>query len=90
MLVLTKEELQGAEEAEHACIDKTFTGINYYYKNIQSREIINAIQEEVKETKADLLIMAPYKYGFWDCMVHRSKTRMMASGNNVPLLSLPS
>jgi nucleotide-binding universal stress UspA family protein len=84
------EELQGAEEAEHACIDKTFTGINYYYKNIQSREIINAIQEEVKETKADLLIMAPYKYGFWDCMVHRSKTRMMASGNNVPLLSLPS
>jgi nucleotide-binding universal stress UspA family protein len=84
------EELQGAEEAEHASIDKTFTGINYYYKNIQSREIINAIQEEVKETKADLLIMAPYKYGFWDSMVHRSKTRMMASGNNVPLLSLPS
>ena len=87
------EELQGAEEAEeteHASIDKTFAGINYYYKNIQSRKIISAIQDEVKETKADLLIMAPYKYGFWDSMVHRSKTRMMASGNNVPLLSLPS
>jgi nucleotide-binding universal stress UspA family protein len=84
------EELQGAEEAEHAVIDKTFAGINYYYKNIQSHKIIEAIQDEVQETKADLLIMAPYKYGFWDSMVHRSKTRMMASGNNVPLLSLPS
>jgi nucleotide-binding universal stress UspA family protein len=84
------EELQGVEEAEHIAIDKNFTGINYYYKNVQSRRIIDAIQDEVKETKADLLIMAPYKYGFWDSMVHRSKTRMMASGNNVPLLSLPS
>ncbi len=84
------EELQGAEEAEHAVIDKTFAGINYYYKNIESHKIIEAIQDEVQETKADLLIMAPYKYGFWDSMVHRSKTRMMASGNNVPLLSLPS
>jgi nucleotide-binding universal stress UspA family protein len=84
------EELQEAEEAEHAAIDKTFAGINYYYKNIQSRKIINAIQQEINETNADLLIMAPYKYGFWDSVVHRSKTRMMASGNNVPLLSLPS
>jgi len=84
------EELLGTEEAEHVSIDKTFTGINYYYKNVQSHKIINAIQDEIQETKADLLIMAPYKYGFWDSIVHRSKTRMMASGNNVPLLSLPS
>lgn len=84
------EELQGAEDAEHVVIDKTFAGISYYYKNIESHKIIEAIQDEVKETKADLLIMMPYKYGFWDSMVHRSKTRMMASGNNVPLLSLPS
>jgi nucleotide-binding universal stress UspA family protein len=85
----TIEELQDAE-ADHAVIDKNLAGINYYYKNVQSRQIINAIQDEIKETKADLLIMSPYKYGFWDSMVHRSKTRMMASGNNVPLLSLPS
>ena len=84
------EELAEAQETEHASIDKAFTGINYYYKNLQSHKIINAIQDEIMETNADLLIMAPYKYGFWDSIVHRSKTRMMASGNNVPLLSLPS
>lgn len=84
------DELLGAEEAEHEAIDKNFAGINYYYKNVQSRKIINAIQDEIKAIDADLLVMAPYKYGFWDSMVHRSKTRMMASGNDIPLLSLPS
>lgn len=86
----TLEALQGADEADHAVVDKSLTGINYYYKNVQSRRIIGAIQDEIKEIHADLLIMSPYKYGFWDSIVHRSKTRMMASGNNVPLLSLPS
>lgn len=84
------EELQQIEEAEHVAIDKNLAGINYYYKNILSHKVITAIQDEIKEANADLLIMAPYKYGFWDSIVHRSKTRMMASGNNVPLLSLPS
>ena len=86
----TISALQGAEETDHTAIDKNLAGISYYYKNVQSRQIINAIQDEIKETKADLLIMSSYKYGFWDSIVHRSKTRMMASGNNVPLLSLPS
>ncbi|MBO9204302.1 MULTISPECIES: universal stress protein [Niastella] len=86
----TIEALQEADEADHASIDKNLAGISYYYKNVQSLRIINAIQEEIKDTHADLLIMSPYKYGFWDSMVHRSKTRMMASGNNIPLLSLPS
>jgi len=84
------EALPEMEAAEHAAIDKTFTGIDYYYKNIHSVKIIDAIQHEINETNADLLIMAPYKYRFWDGVVHRSKTRMMASGNNVPLLCLPS
>lgn len=84
------EALQEADVAEHPAIDKSLAGIDYYYKNVQSLRIINAIQDEIKDMKADLLIMAPYKYGFWDSMVHRSKTRMMASGNNIPLLSLPS
>jgi nucleotide-binding universal stress UspA family protein len=84
------EALMEADATEHPDIDKSLAGIDYYYKNVQSLKIINAIQDEIKDQNADLLIMSPYKYGFWDSMVHRSKTRMMASGNNVPLLSLPS
>lgn len=70
-------------------LDEVMDGIEYYYKNVESIEIVNAIRDEVVEIKADLLIMVPYKYGFWSSLIHKSKTRMMASGINVPLLSIP-
>lgn len=64
-------------------------GTNYYYKSVASNAIIQAIQDEITQINADLLIMVPYKYGFWDSFVHISKTRMMASRSEIPLLSLP-
>jgi hypothetical protein len=33
--------------------------------------------------------MMPNKYGFWGSLIHRSKTRIMASGSEIPLMSLP-
>jgi Universal stress protein UspA and related nucleotide-binding proteins len=76
-------------EPANAAFDQALAGITYTYKNVQSPQIIKAIQKEIEAMEADLLIMVPYKYGFWSSIVHRSKTRMMASGNNIPLLSLP-
>lgn len=69
-------------------IDKGLEGIEYYYRNVASNEIVEAIREGIQSSKTDLLIMVPYKYGFWNSLVHRSKTRMMASGNSVPLLTI--
>lgn len=70
-------------------IQQEFSGISYQYKNVQSGKIIKAINDEMELIKADLLIMVPYRYGFWASLVHKSKTRVMASSNSVPLLSLP-
>ncbi|MFV0572463.1 MAG: universal stress protein, partial [Xanthomarina gelatinilytica] len=70
-------------------IKEGLSGIRYYFRNVASIQIIDAIHTEVKQMEADLLIMVPYKYGFWDSLVHRSKTRVMASESSVPLLSLP-
>jgi nucleotide-binding universal stress UspA family protein len=81
---------QEAEQDEHAAIEENFIGINYYYKNVESNKVLDSIQQEIIETDADLLVMAPYKYEFWGSMVHRSKTTFMASGNSIPLLSLPA
>jgi nucleotide-binding universal stress UspA family protein len=75
--------------AETEKISEAMDGISYYHKNIESKKVIDAIREEIIQSNADLLIMVPYKYGFWNSLVHRSKTRVMASGNNVPLLSIP-
>jgi nucleotide-binding universal stress UspA family protein len=85
----TVAALQEVNEPATTNIGEALSGTSYYYKNIQSQKIVRAIQDEIEATQPDLLIMAPYKYGFWDSIVHRSKTRMMASRSNIPLLSLP-
>src|SRR5690554_690105 len=70
-------------------IDEGLEGVSYYYKDVESGTVISEIEKEVKHINADLLIMMPKKYGFWDSMIHKSKTRIMASNNDVPLLSIP-
>lgn len=69
-------------------IDESMTGVTYYYHDVASDDVISAIKEEIIMQKADLLIMVPYQYGFWSSLVHKSKTRIMAAGNSIPLLSL--
>jgi len=64
-------------------------GIQYLYKNVESNAIIDEIKKEIETYQADLLIMVPNKYGFWSSIVHRSKTRMLAAGLQIPLLSIP-
>ena len=64
-------------------------GITYYYKNVKSNAVIKEIAKEVIAYKANLLVMVPKKHGFWSSIVHRSKTRMMAAGLDIPLLSIP-
>lgn len=70
-------------------IDSSLEGIPHYYKNIESDKVIEAIKNEAKDFDADLLIMVPQRYGFWESILHRSKTRVMASQTHIPLLSIP-
>ena len=94
ILVINKtiEELQekAAASAVLIPVNQNLDGITYHYKNVLSDSIIKMISEEIKSCTADLLIMVPQQHGFWDSMVHRSKTRIMASGLSIPLLSIPA
>lgn len=83
-----RERIQEIADNNEPSIDNALQGITYYYRNVASSEVVSAIRDEVKSSNTDLLIMIPYKYGFWNSLVHRSKTRMMASGSSTPLLSL--
>ncbi len=63
-------------------------GVTYMFKQVKSDAIIKEIKNEIKRFKPNVLIMVPYQYGFWSSLVHKSKTRVMASGMNIPLLSI--
>ena len=80
------EELRKSTTSE---IDSRMEGVSLTYKNIESDKVIDEIQKEIKRIDADLLIMVPQRYGFWKSIVHRSKTRVMASQTDIPLLSIP-
>ncbi|MGS2761281.1 universal stress protein [Sinomicrobium sp. M5D2P9] len=82
------EELQ-EKASKTEMVDHELKDITHYYKSVESKKILETIKQEMAATKTDMLIMVPYKYGFWKSLIHRSKTRMMASGSDVPLLSLP-
>lgn len=69
-------------------IDKSLEGIPHTYKPVESDAIIDEIKNEIKQINADLLIMVPQRYGFWKSLVHTSKTRIMASQSEIPILSI--
>lgn len=89
------EKLDDLKEEQHRTlmnsnIEKEFEDVKYLYKTVRSNAVINEIRKEITNYKADLLIMVPQKYGFWDSLVHRSKTRILAAGLEIPLLSFPN
>ncbi|SOD13316.1 universal stress protein [Pedobacter xixiisoli] len=78
-----------SRDQELSLVDVSLTEVEHYYKQVHSSEIIKAIELEIAASKTELLVMVPYRHGFWHSLLHKSKTRVMASGNSVPLLSLP-
>jgi len=70
-------------------IGKELDGVTHLYKNVKSNAVIEEIKKEIKKSNAELLVMIPKTYGFWESIIHKSKTRVMASGMNIPLLSIP-
>lgn len=86
---IRKIQEEGIDDQTITAFGEGLEGVTYYYKDVASNAVVNAIQEEMININADLLIMLPNKYGFWSSLVHRSKTRIMASGLSVALLSIP-
>jgi nucleotide-binding universal stress UspA family protein len=82
--LIKEQDILGVENEE------SDMGVKFVYKSIQSNTIIREIKQEIKNYNADVLVMIPQKYGFWDSLMHISKTRIMASGLEIPLLSLPN
>ena len=70
-------------------IDRGLENVVHFYKKVNSDKVIWEIEKEIIDSNSNLLVMIPKKYGFWESLIHRSKTREMASGLNIPMLSIP-
>ncbi len=86
---IQKIQEEGIDDDTIANFGEGLEGVTYYYKDVESNAVIKAISDELVDIQADLLVMLPVKYGFWASLIHRSKTRIMASGLSIPLLSIP-
>ncbi|MFV0541156.1 MAG: universal stress protein [Aestuariibaculum sp.] len=84
----TIDKINSNSEKNIKTISEELEGVSYMFKSVQSDAIIAEIQKEIKHFKPNVLVMVPYEYGFWSSLVHKSKTRVMASGMNIPLLSV--
>ncbi|WP_318345199.1 universal stress protein [Flagellimonas baculiformis] len=73
----------------YAHIDKGLGNVVHLYKKVNSDDVIREIEKEIIKSNSNLLVMIPKTYGFWESLIHRSKTREMASGLNIPMLSIP-
>ncbi len=88
-----QNKLKSAEEStrlEHLTdqVNQALEGIPHSYMPRESNFVIDEIKNETNRINADLLIMIPQRYGFWQSLIHRSKTRIMASLSEIPLLSI--
>lgn len=79
-----------AEAGISADIESNLEGINHSFRDVEGRDVIKGIQNGIEEFNADMLVMIPQKHGFWDSMLHKSKTCAMAAQSHIPLLSIPN
>ena len=71
-------------------IEESLGSVQHNYRDVLSSNIISGLEKGVKEFKADILVMSPHRYNFWNSLFHKSKTLAMAFKSSIPLLSLPS
>jgi len=71
-------------------VETLLNGVDHSYKEITEDDILKGIEREIEDLEADLLVMVPHKYGFWEGIWHKSKTLKMVRRTRIPLLTLPN
>jgi len=83
-------EEEGTRGTLVAQIENSIGTVQHTYRDLLSENIIAGLEEGIKDFKADILVMSPHRYNFWNSLFHKSKTLAMAFKSSIPLLSLPS
>ncbi len=69
--------------------DMLFKGLDISYEQSMATDVIEGVNDFVKENQIDLVIMVPGKHSGMEQLFHTSNTRRMVFHSNVPVLTLP-
>lgn len=61
--------------------------LNPSYHTIENDNMVEGINVYLKENDIDWLVVIPKKYGFLENLFHKSRTKILAQGSNVPVLA---
>ena len=71
-------------------VETLLSEVDHSYKEVPEDDVLKGIEKAIKDWNANLLVMVPHKYGFWEGVRHKSKTIKMARRTRIPLLTLPN
>jgi nucleotide-binding universal stress UspA family protein len=69
-------------------LEQALAGIDHTFHHIQNEEIVDGINDFVKERKMDMVAMIPRKHNLFNKIFNEPNTKKMAFHSKVPLLAL--
>jgi nucleotide-binding universal stress UspA family protein len=80
---------QDAEKtAPNPFLIETLKDCNPSYHSIINENVEDGVHHFLQNQKIDWLLVIPKKYGFFESLFHKSRTKMLTEGSPVPVLSL--
>jgi nucleotide-binding universal stress UspA family protein len=64
-------------------------GIQFKTVHLEGNEFDTTVQNYIKDSKIDMLVMTTHKRNFWESIFNGSMTKEMACHINIPLLAIP-
>jgi len=86
--VSTKED---AEDWEHSSTQKTIKQVvdrdqRHSFKSIHGKSIIDAVNQYVEESRADLLVVVKHQHPFLESIFHESVSKEISLASKIPVL----
>jgi len=70
-----------------ALLEQKLQALQPTYHSIVNENMVEGINEYIQEKQVDWLVVVPKKYGFLENLFHKSRTKILAQGSNVPVLA---
>jgi hypothetical protein len=86
----TVPDNESLRQKNEALLKESLQDIEPVYHTIENPEVIQAIDQFIKDNHLDILIVIPRRHEFWYSLMHKSHIKQLAFLNCLPLIALPA